>query len=137
MNMTHLIGSVAAVIVLADILSNGNLRAENPDLLINALELCIVSYAIMCLLPYLLNKLRDKKLVKTYLLASPVIVIWAVMSFIQEIKAEDSSDSGSDIGSLEFKIMLIGVLLAYMTAIILIQRYLQKKKDNKQLAEPM
>lgn len=136
MNMTHRIGSVAAIIVLADILSDGNLRAEKPDLLINALELCVVFYAIMCLFPYLLNKLRDKKLVNTYLLASPVIIIWAAMSFIQEIKAEDSSDSGSDIGSLEFKIMLIGVLLAYMTAIILIQRYLKKKKD-KQSAEPM
>ena len=38
MNMTHRIGAVAAVIVLADILSEGNLRTENPDLLINALE---------------------------------------------------------------------------------------------------
>ena len=137
MNMTHRIGAVATVIVLADILSEGNLRTENPDLLINGLEMCVTFYALMCLFPYLLNKLRDKKLVKTYLLASPVIIIWAAMSFIQEIKAEDSSDSGSDIGSLEFKIMLIGVLLAYMTAIILIQRYLKKKKDNKQSAEPM
>ena len=134
MNMTHRIGSVAAIIVLADILSNGNLRAENPDLLINALEMCVVFYALVCLFPYLLNKLRDKKLVNTYLLASPVIIIWAAMYYVQQLKSEQSIEPGTE--SLEFKILLVSVLLVYMTAIILIQRYLKKKKD-KQSAEPM
>lgn len=136
MNMTHRIGSVAAIIVLADILSNGNLRAENPDLLINALEMCVVFYAIMCLFPYLLNKLRDKKLVNTYLLASPVIVIWAAMYYVQQMKSEQNVEPGTE--SLEFKILLISVMIVYMTAIILIQRYLKRKKDkDKQSAEPM
>lgn len=134
--MTHRIGSVAAIIVLADILSNGNLRAEKPDLLINALELCVVFYAIMCLFPYLLNKLRDKKLVNTYLLASPVIIIWAAMYYVQQLKSEQNIEPGTE--SLEFKILLISVMIVYMTAIILIQRYLQKKKKkDKQLTEPM
>ena len=136
MNMTHRIGAVAAVIVLADILSNGNLRAENPDLLINGLEMCVVFYAIMCLFPYLLNKLRDKKLVKTYLLASPVIIIWAAMYYVQQMKSEQNVEPGTE--SLEFKILLISVMIVYMTAIILIQRYLKRKKDkDKQSAEPM
>lgn len=136
MNMTHRIGSVAAIIVLADILSNGNLRAEKPDLLINTLEMCVVFYAIMCLFPYLLNKLRDKRLVKTYLLASPVIIIWAAMYYVQQLKSEQNIEPGTE--SLEFKILLISVMIVYMTAIILIQRYLKKKKDkNKQLTEPM
>lgn len=134
MNMTHRIGAVAAVIVLADILSNGNLRAENPDLLINGLEMCVVFYAIMCLFPYLLNKLRDKKLVKLYGLASPIILIWAAMYYVQQLKSEQNVEPGSE--SLEFKILLISVMLVYMTAIILIQNYLKKKKD-KQSAEPM
>lgn len=134
MNMTHRIGSVAAVIVLADILSNGNLRAENPDLLINGLEMCVVFYAIMCLFPYLLNKLRDKKLVNTYLLASPIIIIWAAMYYVQQIKSEQNVEPGTE--SLEFKILLVSVMIVYMTAIILIQKYLKKKKD-KQTAEPM
>lgn len=128
MNMTHRIGSGAAIIVLADILSNGNLRAENPDLLINALELCVVFYAIMCLIPYLLNKLRDKKLVKTYLLASPVIIIWVAMYYVQQLKSEQNIEPGTE--SLEFKILLISVMIVYMTAIILIQKYLQKKKKK-------
>ena len=136
MNMTHRIGAVAAVIVLADILSDGNLRAEKPDLLINALELCVVCYAIMCLFPYLLNKLRDKRLVNTYLLASPVIIIWAAMYYVQQLKSEQNVEPGTE--SLEFKILLISVMIVYMTAIILIQRYLQKKKKkDKQLTEPM
>lgn len=136
MNMTHRIGSVAAIIVLADILSNGNLRAEKPDLLINTLEMCVVFYVVMCLFPYLLNKLRDKKLVNTYLLASPVIIIWAAMYYVQQLKSEQNVEPGTE--SLEFKILLISVMIVYMTAIILIQRYLQKKKDkNKQLTEPM
>lgn len=134
MNMTHRIGSVAAIIVLADILSNGNLRAEKPDLLINTLEMCVVFYAIMCLFPYLLNKLRDKKLVNTYLLASPVIIIWAAMYYVQQLKSEQNVEPGTE--SLEFKILLISVMIVYMTAIILIQWYLKKKKD-KQSAEPM
>ena len=128
MNMTHRIGSGAAIIVLADILSNGNLRAENPDLLINALELCVVFYAIMCLIPYLLNKLRDKKLVNTYLLASPVIIIWVAMYYVQQLKSEQNIEPGTE--SLEFKILLISVMIVYMTAIILIQKYLQKKKKK-------
>lgn len=136
MNMTHRIGSVAAVIVLADILSNGNLRAENPDLLINGLEMCVVFYAIMCLFPYLLNKLRDKKLVRLYGLASPIIIIWAAMYYVQQMKSEQNVEPGTE--SLEFKILLISVMIVYMTAIILIQRYLQKKKKkDKQSAEPM
>ena len=136
MNMTHRIGSVAAIIVLADILSNGNLRAEKPDLLINTLEMCVVFYVVMCLFPYLLNKLRDKKLVNTYLLASPVIIIWAAMYYVQQLKSEQNVEPGTE--SLEFKILLISVMLVYMTAIILIQRYLQKKKKkDKQSAEPM
>lgn len=136
MNMTHRIGSVAAIIVLADILSNGNLRAEKPDLLINTLEMCVVFYAIMCLFPYLLNKLRDKRLVNTYLLASPVIIIWAAMYYVQQMKSEQNIEPGTE--SLEFKILLISVMIVYMTAIILIQRYLQKKKKkDKQSAEPM
>lgn len=136
MNMTHRIGSVAAIIVLADILSNGNLRAENPDLLINGLEMCVVFYAIMCLFPYLLNKLKDKRLVNTYLLASPVIIIWAAMYYVQQLKSEQNVEPGSE--SLEFKILLVSVVLVYMTAIILIQRYIQKKKKkDKQSAEPM
>lgn len=136
MNMTHRIGSVAAVIVLADILSNGNLRAENPDLLINGLEMCVVFYAIMCLFPYLLNKLRDKKLVRLYGLASPIIIIWAAMYYVQQMKSEQNTEPGTE--SLEFKILLISVMIVYMTAIILIQRYLQKKKKkDKQSAEPM
>lgn len=136
MNMTHRIGSVAAIIVLADILSNGNLRAEKPDLLINTLEMCVVFYVVMCLFPYLLNKLRDKRLVKTYLLASPVIIIWAAMYYVQQMKSEQNIEPGTE--SLEFKILLISVMIVYMTAIILIQRYLKKKKDkNKQLTEPM
>lgn len=128
MNMTHRIGAVAAVIVLADILSNGNLRAENPDLLINGLEMCVTFYALLCLFPYLLNKLRDKKLVKTYLLASPVIIIWAAMYYVQQMKSEQNVEPGTE--SLEFKILLISVMIVYMTAIILIQRYLQKKKKK-------
>lgn len=136
MNMTHRIGSVAAIIVLADILSNGNLRAEKPDLLINTLEMCVVFYVVMCLFPYLLNKLRDKRLVKTYLLASPVIIIWAAMYYVQQLKSEQNVEPGTE--SLEFKILLVSVMLVYMTAIILIQRYLQKKKKkDKQSAEPM
>lgn len=136
MNMTHRIGSVAAIIVLADILSNGNLRAEKPDLLINTLEMCVVFYVVMCLFPYLLNKLRDKRLVKTYLLASPVIIIWAAMYYVQQLKSEQNVEPGTE--SLEFKILLISVMIVYMTAIILIQRYLQKKKKkDKQSAEPM
>ena len=136
MNMTHRIGSVAAIIVLADILSNGNLRAEKPDLLINTLEMCVVFYVVMCLFPYLLNKLRDKRLVKTYLLASPVIIIWAAMYYVQQMKSEQNIEPGTE--SLEFKILLISVMIVYMTAIILIQRYLQKKKKkDKQSAEPM
>lgn len=136
MNMTHRIGAVAAVIVLADILSNGNLRAENPDLLINTLEMCVVFYVVMCLFPYLLNKLRDKRLVNTYLLASPVIIIWAAMYYVQQLKSEQNIEPGTE--SLEFKILLISVMIVYMTAIILIQRYLQKKKKkDKQSAEPM
>lgn len=129
MNMTHRIGSVAAIIVLADILSNGNLRAEKPDLLINTLEMCVVFYVVMCLFPYLLNKLRDKKLVKTYLLASPVIIIWAAMYYVQQLKSEQNIEPGTE--SLEFKILLISVMIVYMTAIILIQRYLKKKKDKQ------
>ena len=136
MNMTHRIGAVAAVIVLADILSNGNLRAENPDLLINGLEMCVVFYAIMCLFPYLLNKLRDKKLVRLYGLASPIIIIWAAMYYVQQMKSEQNIEPGTE--SLEFKILLISVMIVYMTAIILIQRYLKRKKDkDKQSAEPM
>ena len=136
MNMTHRIGSVAAIIVLADILSNGNLRAEKPDLLINTLEMCVVFYVVMCLFPYLLNKLRDKRLVNTYLLASPVIIIWAAMYYVQQMKSEQNTEPGTE--SLEFKILLISVMIVYMTAIILIQRYLQKKKKkDKQSAEPM
>lgn len=136
MNMTHRIGSVAAVIVLADILSNGNLRAENPDLLINGLEMCVVFYAIMCLFPYLLNKLRDKKLVRLYVLASPIIIIWAAMYYVQQMKSEQNVEPGTE--SLEFKILLISVMIVYMTAIILIQKYLKRKKDkDKQSAEPM
>lgn len=136
MNMTHRIGSVAAIIVLADILSNGNLRAEKPDLLINTLEMCVVFYVVMCLFPYLLNKLRDKRLVNTYLLASPVIIIWAAMYYVQQLKSEQNVEPGTE--SLEFKILLISVMIVYMTAIILIQRYLQKKKKkDKQSAEPM
>lgn len=136
MNMTHRIGSVAAIIVLADILSNGNLRAEKPDLLINTLEMCVVFYVVMCLFPYLLNKLRDKRLANTYLLASPVIIIWAAMYYVQQLKSEQNVEPGTE--SLEFKILLISVVLVYMTAIILIQRYLQKKKKkDKQSVEPM
>jgi len=135
MNMTHRIGAVAAVIVLADILSNGNLRAENPDLLINGLEMCVTFYALMCLFPYLLNKLRDKKLVRLYGLASPIILIWAAMYYVQQMKSEQNTEPGTE--SLEFKILLVSVMLVYMTVIILIQRYLQKKKDNKQSVEPM
>ena len=136
MNMTHRIGSVAAIIVLADILSDGNLRAEKPDLLINTLEMCVVFYVVMCLFPYLLNKLRDKKLVNTYLLASPVIIIWAAMYYVQQLKSEQDIEPGTE--SLEFKILLVSVVLVYMTAIILIQRYIQKKKKkDKQSAEPM
>lgn len=136
MNMTHRIGSVAAIIVLADILSEGNLRAEKPDLLINSLEMCVVFYAIMCLFPYLLNKLRDKKLVKIYLLASPIAIIWAAIYYVQQFKSEQDTEPGSE--SLEFKILLVSVMLVYMTAIILIQRYIQKKKKkDKQSAEPM
>lgn len=136
MNMTHRIGAVATVIVLADILSNGNLRTENPDLLINGLEMCVVFYVVMCLFPYLLNKLRDKKLVNTYLLASPVIIIWAAMYYVQQMKSEQNVEPGTE--SLEFKILLISVMIVYMTAIILIQRYLQKKKKkDKQSTEPM
>lgn len=136
MNMTHRIGAVAAVIVLADILSNGNLRAENPDLLINGLEMCVVFYAIMCLFPYLLNKLRDKKLVRLYGLASPIIIIWAAMYYVQQMKSEQNVEPGTE--SLEFKILLISVMIVYMTAIILIQRYLKRKKDkDKQSVEPM
>ena len=136
MNMTHRIGSVAAIIVLADILSNGNLRTENPDLLINGLEMCVTFYALMCLFPYLLNKLRDKKLLKLYGLASPIALIWAAMYYVQWMKSEQDTEPGSE--SLEFKILLISVMLVYMTAIILIQRYLQKKKKkDKQSAEPM
>ena len=136
MNMTHRIGAVAAVIVLADILSNGNLRAEKPDLLINTLEMCVVFYAIMCLFPYILNKLRDKKLVRLYGLASPIIIIWAAMYYVQQMKSEQNVEPGTE--SLEFKILLISVMIVYMTAIILIQRYLQKKKKkDKQSAEPM
>lgn len=136
MNMTHRIGAVAAVIVLADILSNGNLRAENPDLLINGLEMCVVFYAIMCLFPYLLNKLRDKKLVRLYGLASPIIIIWAAIYYVQQMKSEQNVEPGTE--SLEFKILLISVMIVYMTAIILIQKYLKRKKDkDKQLAEPM
>lgn len=136
MNITHRIGAVAAVVVLADILSNGNLRAENPDLLINGLEMCVVFYAIMCLFPYLLNKLRDKKLVRLYGLASPIIIIWAAMYYVQQLKSEQNVEPGTE--SLEFKILLISVMIVYMTAIILIQRYLQKKKDkDKQSVEPM
>lgn len=129
MNMTHRIGSVAAIIVLADILSNGNLRAENPDLLINGLEMCVVFYAIMCLFPYLLNKLRDKKLVRLYGLASPIIIIWAAMYYVQQLKSEQNIEPGTE--SLEFKFLLISVMIVYMTAIILIQRYLKKKKDKQ------
>ena len=136
MNMTHRIGSVAAIIVLADILSNGNLRTENPDLLINGLEMCVVFYALMCLFPYLLNKLRDKRLVNTYLLASPIVIIWAAMYYVQQLKSEQNVEPGTE--SLEFKILLISVMIVYMTAIILIQKYLQKKKKkDKQSAEPM
>lgn len=136
MNITHRIGAVAAVVVLADILSNGNLRAENPDLLINGLEMCVVFYAIMCLFPYLLNKLRDKKLVRLYGLASPIIIIWAAMYYVQQLKSEQNVEPGTE--SLEFKILLISVMIVYMTAIILIQRYLKRKKDkDKQSAEPM
>lgn len=136
MNMTHRIGSIAAIIVLADILSEGNLRAEKPDLLINTLEMCVVFYVVMCLFPYLLNKLRDKRLVNTYLLASPVIIIWAAMYYVQQLKSEQNIEPGTE--SLEFKILLISVMIVYMTAIILIQRYLQKKKKkDKQSAEPM
>lgn len=136
MNMTHRIGAVAAVIVLADILSNGNLRAENPDLLINGLEMCVVFYAIMCLFPYLLNKLRDKKLVRLYGLASPIIIIWAAMYYVQQMKTEQNVEPGTE--SLEFRILLVSVMIVYMTAIILIQKYLKRKKDkDKQSAEPM
>ena len=136
MNMTHRIGAVAVVMVLADILSNGNLRAENPDLLITGLEMCVVLYALLCLFPYLLNKLRDKKLVRLYGLASPIILIWAAMYYVQQLKSEQNTEPGTE--SLEFKILLISVMIVYMTAIILIQRYLQKKKDkDKQSAEPM
>lgn len=136
MNMTHRIGSVAAIIVLADILSEGNLRAEKPDLLINGLEMCVTFYALMCLFPYLLNKLRDKKLVKLYGLVSPIAIIWAAMYYVQQFKSEQDTEPGSE--SLEFKILLISVMIVYMTAIILIQRYLQKKKKkDKQSAEPM
>ena len=136
MNMTHRIGAVATVIVLADILSEGNLRTENPDLLINGLEMCVTFYALMCLFPYLLNKLRDKKLVKLYGLASPIALIWAAMYYVQWMKSEQDTEPGSE--SLEFKILLISVMLVYMTAIILIQRYIQKKKKkDKQPAEPM
>lgn len=136
MNMTHRIGAVAAVIVLADILSNGNLRAEKPDLLINGLEMCVVFYALLCLFPYLLNKLRDKKLVSLYGLASPIIIIWAAMYYVQQMKSEQNVEPGTE--SLEFKILLISVMIVYMTAIILIQRYLKRKKDkNKQSVEPM
>lgn len=129
MNMTHRIGSVAAIIVLADILSDGNLRAENPDLLITGLEMCVVFYALMCLFPYLLNKLRDKKLVKLYGLASPIILIWAAMYYVQQLKSEQNTEPGTE--SLEFKILLISVMIVYMTAIILIQKYLKKKKDKQ------
>lgn len=136
MNMTHRIGAVAVVIVLADILSNGNLRAENPDLLINGLEMCVVFYALICLFPYILNKLRDKKLVRLYGLASPIILIWAAMYYVQQMKSEQNVEPGTE--SLEFKILLISVMIVYMTAIILIQRYLQKKKKkDRQSAEPM
>lgn len=136
MNMTHRIGAVAAVIVLADILSEGNLRTENPDLLINGLEMCVTFYALMCLFPYLLNKLRDKKLLKLYGLASPIAIIWAAMYYVQQMKSEQNVEPGSE--SLEFKILLISVMIVYMTAIILIQRYIQKKKKkDKQSAEPM
>ena len=136
MNMTHRIGSVAAIIVLADILSNGNLRTENPDLLINGLEMCVTFYALMCLFPYLLNKLRDKKLLKLYGLASPIALIWAAMYYVQWMKSEQDIEPGSE--SLEFKILLVSVMLVYMTAIILIQRYFKRKKDkDKQSAEPM
>lgn len=136
MNMTHRIGSVAAVIVLADILSNGNLRTENPDLLITGLEMCVVFYALLCLFPYLLNKLRDKKLVRLYGLASPIALIWAAMYYVQQMKSEQNTEPGTE--SLEFRILLVSVMIVYMTAIILIQRYLQKKKDkDKQSTEPM
>lgn len=136
MNMTHRIGAVAVVMVLADILSNGNLRTENPDLLITGLEMCVVLYALLCLFPYLLNKLRDKKLVRLYGLASPIILIWAAMYYVQQLKSEQNTEPGTE--SLEFRILLVSVMIVYMTAIILIQRYLQKKKDkDKQPTEPM
>lgn len=136
MNMTHRIGAVAAVIVLADILSNGNLRTENPDLLINGLEMCVVFYALLGLFPYLLNKLKDKKLVRLYGLASPIALIWAAMYYVQQMKSEQNTEPGTE--SLEFRILLVSVMIVYMTAIILIQRYLQKKKDkDKQSTEPM
>lgn len=136
MNMTHRIGAVAVVMVLADILSNGNLRTENPDLLINGLEMCVVFYALLCLFPYLLNKLRDKKLVRLYGLASPIILIWAAIYYVQQLKSEQNTEPGTE--SLEFKILLVSVMIVYMTAIILIQKYLQKKKKkDKQSTEPM
>lgn len=134
--MTHRIGAVAVVMVLADILSNGNLRTENPDLLINGLEMCVVFYALLCLFPYLLNKLRDKKLVRLYGLASPIILIWAAIYYVQQLKSEQNTEPGTE--SLEFKILLVSVMIVYMTAIILIQKYLQKKKKkDKQSTEPM
>lgn len=136
MNMTHRIGAVAVVMVLADILSNGNLRTENPNLLINGLEMCVVLYALLCLFPYLLNKLRDKKLVRLYGLASPIILIWAAMYYVQQLKSEQNTEPGTE--SLEFRILLVSVMIVYMTAIILIQRYFKKKKDkDKQSTEPM
>ena len=136
MNMTHRIGAVAVVMVLADILSNGNLRTENPDLLITGLEMCVVLYALLCLFPYLLNKLRDKKLVRLYGLASPIILIWAAMYYVQQLKSEQNTEPGTE--SLEFRILLVSVMIVYMTAIILIQRYLKRKKDkDKQPTEPM
>ena len=136
MNMTHRIGAVAVVMVLADILSNGNLRTENPDLLITGLEMCVVLYALLCLFPYLLNKLRDKKLVRLYGLASPIILIWAAMYYVQQLKSEQNTEPGTE--SLEFRILLVSVMIVYMTAIILIQRYFKKKKDkDKQPTEPM
>lgn len=138
MNMTHRIGVVAVVMVFADILSNGNLRTENPNLLINGLEMCVVLYALLCLFPYLLNKLRDKKLVRLYGLASPIIIIWAAMYYVQQLKSEQNTEPGME--SLEFRILLVSVMIVYMTAIILIQRYFKKKKDkdkDKQSVEPM
>lgn len=131
MNMTHRIGAVATVIVLSDILSDGNLRTENPDLLITGLEMCVVFYALLCLFPYLLNKLRDKKLVRLYGLASPIALIWAAMYYVQQLKSEQNVEPGTE--SLEFKILLISVMIVYMTAIILIQKYLQKKKDKQNI----